>query len=113
MISNVKIRPQTSIEEKPGCIQSALCILGDKWTPLLLSELVQRDLTFSDLEKSLEGISPRTLSNRLDKLLHEEIIQKILYCEKPKRYRYSLTKKGNELQTVLRKMAEWGEKYHK
>jgi DNA-binding HxlR family transcriptional regulator len=100
------------IENRPGCIQSALSILGDKWTPLLLGQLVSSSKTFGDLEKVLVGISPRTLSQRLSMLEDKKILSKILYNAHPPRYRYELTVKGRELQAVLIKMAEWGEKYH-
>jgi DNA-binding HxlR family transcriptional regulator len=102
----------SSFEDKPGCIQSALAILGDKWTPLLLSILSDQDATFSELELSLEGISPRTLSQRLEKLCMQQIVAKHTYCERPPRYRYHITPKGRELGTILHAMADWGAKHH-
>ena len=99
------------IETRPGCIQETLKVMGDKWTPLILRDLNTNDATFSELETSLVGISPRTLSQRLNKLEDEAIIAKIMYCEHPPRYRYQLTQKGRELQSVLVKMAEWGARY--
>lgn len=104
--------PCTMLESKPGCIQAALNILGDKWTPLLLGQLVSENKTFGELEKSLCGISPRTLSQRLAKLELQKIICKVQYNAHPPRYKYELTQKGRELQEVLLKMADWGEKYH-
>ncbi len=101
------------IEERPGCIQETLKIMGDKWTPLILRDLNTADATFSELEISLVGISPRTLSQRLTKLEEENIIAKVMYCEHPPRYRYRITSKGRELQSVLLKMADWGAKYFK
>lgn len=101
----------TGLEKRPGCIQASLDILGDKWSPLLLGQLVAHGKTFGELEVSLAGISPRTLSSRLDKLQDNEVIDKSPYCEHPKRYRYSLTSKGRELQDILSKMARWGEHY--
>lgn len=82
------------IESKPGCLNSTLNIIGDKWTALILRDLSSAPRTFSYLEKNLAGLNPRTLSQRLDKLENEAIVEKTLYCEKPPRYRYSLTKKG-------------------
>jgi DNA-binding HxlR family transcriptional regulator len=99
------------IINKPGCIQTTLRIMGDKWTPLLLRELANGALTFSALETALQPISPRTLSQRLDMLEHEKIVEKRQYCEHPPRFKYILSSKGTELQEVLIKMAEWGEKY--
>ncbi len=100
-----------NIINKPGCIQATLRIMGDKWTPLILRELSRGPLTFSSLEASLESISPRTLSQRLDMLENEDILEKRLYCEHPPRFKYVLSAKGAELLDILAKMAEWGEKY--
>ena len=97
--------------QKTGCIAKALSILGDKWTPLLIKELTSCPQTFSDLEKVLTGISPRTLSQRLNKLVDEDIVEKRLYCERPPRYSYVLTTKGKDLQTILQDMAAWSAKY--
>jgi len=101
-----------SIENRPGCIQSTLAVLGEKWTALILGTLSEGTRTFSELELITVGINPRTLSQRLDKLAGEKIIAKKLYNERPPRYRYELTPKGSELQSVLIAMADWGDKYH-
>ncbi len=102
---------RSNVENKPGCITSALNIIGDKWTALIVRDLTAQPKTFSELETSLEHISPRTLSQRLDKLEKEKIVLKRLYCEHPPRYRYDLTQKGRDLESVLQKMADWGERY--
>ncbi len=99
------------IEDEPGSIQASLDILGDKWSPVLLGQLVSADKTFGELELALKGVSPRTLSSRLDKLEAELILTKKLYCEHPPRYKYSLTKKGHDLRGILARMADWGKKY--
>lgn len=107
------LKPQCSkLEKRPGCIQAALEILGDKWTPLLLGQLVSGQKTFGELELMLTGISPRTLSARLTKLEDEGIIKKNQYNAHPPRFKYDLTEKGRGLQEVLQQMADWGEKYH-
>lgn len=94
------------IEKKPGCIASALGVFGDKWTALIIRDLYEADRRFSELEKSLEGISPRTLSQRLVRLESEGII------EKPEgKNTYSLTQKGRDCSDLLKQMAAWGEKY--
>lgn len=99
-------------ESKPGCIKAALVILGDKWSPLLLKELAENgNLRFSMLEELLEGISPRTLAQRLDALELEGIITRQQYQLHPPRYEYGLTQKGLGLVDVLVAMGHWGEKY--
>ena len=101
-----------SNDKKLGCIKNALLIIGDQWTPLIIRELTECPVTFSKLESSLDSISPRTLSQRLDRLQKEKIITKKQYCEHPPRYKYQLTEKGRELKSVLQAMANWGKKYH-
>ncbi len=102
---------QHVIEKKPGCIAYAIQVIGDKWSPLIIRDLSSNSHTFGDLQLSLEGISPRTLSQRLDKLELSGIVSKQLYCEHPPRYRYVLTQKGQDLQAIVIKMAEWGERH--
>ena len=102
----------SSLEKRPGCIKSAMVILGEKWTAVLLGALSENACTFSELEDLTGGINPRTLSQRLDRLSIEQIIEKQLYNEHPPRYKYRLTTKGAELQNVLIAMAAWGDTYH-
>lgn len=102
----------TTVEKRAGCIQAALNVLGDKWSPLLLGLLIEGPKTFGELELYLGGISPRTLSARLDKLEDHDIVAKSIYCKHPPRYRYELTGKGRELQSILKAMGDWGDKYH-
>jgi DNA-binding HxlR family transcriptional regulator len=99
------------LEQKPGCINVCTKIIGEKWTALIIRDLSTDHQTFGNLEKDLVGISPRTLSQRLNKLEDEDIVSKSLYCEHPPRYKYALTKKGSELKAVLTAMADWGEHY--
>lgn len=107
-ISRVQVK---GLESRPGAIQAALEILGDKWSPLLISQLIKQPKTFGELELSLPGISPRTLSNRLKNLLAENIVSKGQYLAHPPRYSYGLTSKGKELQGIVTRMAKWGERY--
>ncbi len=100
---------KSGVETSPGCIQAALQILGDKWTPLLIGQLADKALPFGELEKKLIGISPRTLSDRLEKLQASEIVSKQQYSANPPRYNYSLTAKGSGLTEILKSMAKWGE----
>lgn len=101
----------TKVETEPGCIQAALRVIGDKWTPFLVARLVGQSLTFGELAELLPGISPRTLSARLKRLEEEDILMREKYLERPERFRYRLTSKGTELTELLKSMAKWGERY--
>jgi DNA-binding HxlR family transcriptional regulator len=87
-------------------------IIGNKWTALILRDIAGGPKRFSQLEKSVGSINPRTLSQRLDDLEMHGIITKRSYSEVPPRTEYTLTPKGQDLIPVLQQMAAWGEKYY-
>jgi len=99
------------LESKEGCIACAANILGSKWTALILRDLSEGSKRFKDFEKSLPGISPRTLSQRLDELECKDVVTKKSFAEVPPRVEYTLTSKGNDLLPILKSMADWGTKY--
>jgi DNA-binding HxlR family transcriptional regulator len=109
MRSGVSTNPK--IEKHPGCVVGALAVMGNKWTPLIIMELAKGTARFSALENSLGGISPRTLSQRLDELEQMSIITKTSFAEVPPRVEYALTSKGKDLIPILKSMASWGSKY--
>ncbi len=98
-------------EPRYGCITAALKTLGDKWSALIIRELTIGSRRFSELEAALPGISPRTLSQRLDSLQQQEVITKTVFKEVPPRVEYKLTAKGEDLIPILQSMVEWGDKY--
>lgn len=100
------------IESKSGCIANAMDIIGSKWTALILRDLTSGPKRFSELEKSVGNINPRTLSQRLDDLEKHGIITKASFAEVPPRIEYTLTHKGQDLLPILKQMATWGEKYY-
>lgn len=102
----------SALEPKVGCIASAMEIIGNKWTALILRDLTTGAKRFGELEKSVGSINPRTLSQRLDDLEKHGIITKQSFAEVPPRCEYSLTKKGEDLIPVLKQMAAWGDKYY-
>ncbi len=103
---------ESALEPKVGCIASAMEIIGNKWTALILRDLTEGPKRFGELEKSVGSINPRTLSQRLDDLEKHAIITKTVYGEVPPRVEYALTTKGADLEPVLRQMAAWGDKYY-
>ncbi len=101
----------TLLEPKVGCISAALTVLGQKWTALIVRDLYAGPKGFCELERTVEGINPRTLSQRLDELEQHQIIRKHSCAGAPNRCEYNLTHKGRDLVPILRDMATWGEKY--
>ena len=102
----------TNIEPRIGCIAGAMEIIGNKWTALILRDLTTGAKRFSELEKSVGTINPRTLSQRLVDLEAHGIITKQSFAEVPPRCEYTLTTKGTDLIPILQQMATWGDKYY-
>jgi DNA-binding HxlR family transcriptional regulator len=79
-----------------------------KWTLLVIRDLSEGCSRFCELERSLAGISPRTLSLRLRALEEEGIVERHTYPEVPPRVEYSLTEKGEALLPIIEDMREYG-----
>jgi DNA-binding HxlR family transcriptional regulator len=79
-----------------------------KWTLLLVRELAEGRSRFCELERSLTGISPRTLSLRLRALEEEGIVERHTFPEVPPRVEYALTPKGRALLPIIEDMRAWG-----
>jgi DNA-binding HxlR family transcriptional regulator len=92
-------------------ITSTLKIIGSKWTMLILRDLFEGTKRFGELQRSLAGISPKTLSLRLSELEKEGIVNKKIFAEVPLKVEYSLTPKGQSFSRVLDSMREWGENH--
>jgi DNA-binding HxlR family transcriptional regulator len=86
-------------------------VICGKWTLLLVRELADGRSRFCELERSLAGISPRTLSLRLRALEEEEIVERHEYGEVPPRVEYALTEKGRALLPIIDDMREYGEQW--
>lgn len=102
---------EASLEPRAGCIASTMEIIGSKWTALILRDLAAGPLRFSELEKSVGSINPRTLSQRLDALESQDIVSREACGGSSLRSEYCLTEKGRDLIPVLEQMAAWGIKY--
>src|SRR5438105_3373318 len=86
-------------------------ILGGKWTILLVRDLADGRSRFCELERSLEGISPRTLSLRLRALEEQGIVERKTFPEVPPRVEYSLTEKGEALVPIIEGMRQYGREW--
>ena len=86
-------------------------IIGNKWTPLILRDLSKGRCRFSELQRSLSGISPKTLSERLKRLEEARVIERRCFAEVPPRVEYTLTDKGNALLPVIDCMRDFGRRW--
>jgi len=106
-----KIQNDIKFERSPCPVACTLDILGDKWTLIIVRDLVSGKKRYGELQSSPENIPSNILANRLERLLENKILIKEPYQNNPVRYEYSLTDKGNELKPILGAMVKWGEKY--
>jgi DNA-binding HxlR family transcriptional regulator len=83
-------------------------IIATKWTPLIVHDLSEGARRFMQLEHACPGISPRTLSERLDMLERQEVVIRRSYPESPPRVEYELTEKGRALLPIIREMRRFG-----
>ena len=92
-----------------------VCLTADvvcgKWTLLLVRDLAAGTSRFCELERSLAGISPRTLSLRLRALEEEGIVERQTFGEVPPRVEYALTEKGLALLPIIDGMREYGRRW--
>lgn len=104
---------KTDIHKDDSCpVAVTLKIVGSKWTMLILRDLCEGTKRFGELQRSLNGISPRTLSLRLKQLEKNGIVTKHIFPEIPPHVEYTLTPKGKSLKDIVNKMREWGD-HHK
>jgi DNA-binding HxlR family transcriptional regulator len=92
----------------PCNIAQSLNIIGDRWTLLVVHEILNGHTTFNEIKKALNGISSNLLSERLKYLEEEGLVTAELYSHHPPRYRYTLTKSGEELEHVFNSLIIWG-----
>jgi DNA-binding HxlR family transcriptional regulator len=85
--------------------------MRDKWSVLIIRDLVDGPKRFNGLKKTLPGVTSKTLSDRLFALGREDVVTRTVYAELPVRVEYSLTRKGKELSKVLEPIKEWSKRW--
>jgi DNA-binding HxlR family transcriptional regulator len=89
----------------------ALDIAGDKWTLLVVRDLLRGRHTFKELAAAEEGIPTNILADRLRRMEEAGLIEAVPYQDRPVRNAYTLTGKGRELGEVLAALARWGKRH--
>jgi DNA-binding HxlR family transcriptional regulator len=104
------VKQEVSLEDLcPVCATADLVCA--KWTILVIRDLAEGCSRFCELERSLQGISPRTLSLRLRALEEERIVERRTYPEVPPRVEYELTEKGRGLLPLIEDMRTYGREW--
>jgi DNA-binding HxlR family transcriptional regulator len=97
--------------ESPCPVGCCAEIISGKWTLLVIRDLSDGPCRFCELERSLQGISPRTLSLRLRALEERGVIARRTYPEVPPRVEYELTAKGEALVPLIEDMRAYGRRW--
>ncbi len=91
-------------------VAATLDIIGEPWTLLIIRDAFGGTARFEQWQDRL-GLARNVLAARLKSLVKQGIFEQRLYCERPKRYEYVLTEKGEELRPLIVHMADWGTRH--
>lgn len=99
-------------DELPACpVATTVQMIGSKWKLLILRNLLQRPYRFNELQKSLEGISQKVLTDSLRSMEADGIITRTVYPEVPPRVEYALSELGETMHPIIKSMEKWGIDY--
>lgn len=98
--------PKPPDESDP--LATTMALIGDRWTMLVVRELIRGSRKFKELSKAVAGIPPKVLSDRLKRLEAEGLVKRVIYSHYPLRAEYHLTKRGQSLSTVMDAITSWG-----
>jgi DNA-binding HxlR family transcriptional regulator len=95
-------------ETKLSCpIQRTMAMIADKWKVIVLFHLGQRTMRFGELQRALEGITPKVLTRQLRDLEGDGLVSRRVHAEIPPRVEYSLTDLGRDLLPILDQLHDW------
>jgi DNA-binding HxlR family transcriptional regulator len=96
---------------QPCPVAKTLEVVGDRWTLLVVRDLLPGTMRFQDLLASLPGIAPNILSDRLKLMEEHRLVTRRFYSDHPPRAEYALTEKGRELGMIVGALAAWGSRH--
>lgn len=99
-------------KELPACpVATTVQLIGSKWKLLILRNLLVRPWRFNELQKSLEGISQKVLTDSLRSMEADGIITRTIYAEVPPRVEYALSDLGESMRPIIFSLETWGMNY--
>ncbi|WP_344886178.1 helix-turn-helix domain-containing protein [Nonomuraea antimicrobica] len=101
---------RTRFDAWPCSIARTVDLVGDWWTPLVMREAFYGARRFEEFQQRL-GVSRNVLTQRLERLVEENMLKRVPYQERPVRHEYRLTEKGRDFFTVLAAMIRWGDRW--
>ena len=103
------IKKEDLIPECP--VAATVQLIGNKWKLLIMRNLLVRPWRFNELQKSLEGISQKVLTDNLRSMEADGLVVRTVYAEVPPKVEYSLTELGESMRPILMSIQAWGEAY--
>lgn len=98
----------------PACpVEKTLTLIDNRWKVLIIRDLLSGTKRFSQLKKSLAGISQKVLTQNLRSMEEKGIVDRKIFAEIPPRVEYTLTETGRSLGPILDAMAMWGNEYER
>jgi DNA-binding HxlR family transcriptional regulator len=101
---------RTSFADWPCSVARSVDLLGDWWTPIVLRDAFFGVRRFEDFQRSL-GVSRNVLTQRLNRLVEEGMLDRVPYQDRPPRHEYRLTDKGRDFYPVLAAITAWGDRW--
>ena len=99
-------------DELPNCpVATTVSLIGSKWKLLIMRNLLVRPWRFNELQKSLDGISQKVLTDSLRSMEADGIITRTVYPEVPPRVEYALSELGESMRPIIKSMEAWGNNY--
>lgn len=99
-------------EELPACpVATTVSLIGSKWKLLIMRDLLQRPWRFNELQRDLEGISQKVLTDSLRSMEADGIITRTVYPETPPHVEYALSETGESMRPIIEAMEKWGTDY--
>ncbi len=99
-------------EELPECpVATAVSLIGGKWKLLIIRNLKNRPWRFNELQRDLEGISQKVLTDSLRQMIDDGLVYRNDYHENPPRVDYGLTDFGREMLPIIDALADFGDYY--
>lgn len=103
---------KTKAELLPDCpVATTVSLIGNKWKLLIIRNLRMRPWRFNELQRDLDGISQKVLTDSLRSMEQDGIITRTVYPEVPPRVEYALSELGESMRPILDAMQTWGENY--
>mgnify|MGYP002623534100 CR=1 FL=1 len=96
----------------PDCpVATTVSLIGSKWKLLIMRNLLARPWRFNELQKSIDGISQKALTEALRSMEADGIVSRTVYPEVPPRVEYALTELGESMRPIIKSMENWGKAY--